>query len=387
MNAGGRIPRPIVIEAIEVYLYRAAVKEAVKTSFGSIPARPALVLRIRDQEGGEGWGEVWCNFPPYSAENKLRLFETVIGPAALRRPFANPADAWHDLSARTHRWAIQSGEFGPMAACLGGLDLALWDLAARRAGRPLRRLLREDAPDAVPVYASGLNPDTAFDTVARCRETGFTAFKVKVAFDLDGDLANIARIRRDMRAGERLMVDANQGWSMEAARVAVPRFAAHDLDWIEEPIAADRPHEDWAELSMIAGGPLAGGENVSGFAAFDRLIAGGAHAVVQPDMLKWGGVTGCSAVGRRAVEAGRRYCPHWLGGGIGLLAAAQVLAATGGEGLLEYDVMENPLRGPLGAQALPVEGGRVALNDAPGIGMVPDLAAIAGYLQTSAVVS
>ena len=368
---------------IETFLYRAEVKEPVKMSFGSIARRSALLLRVEDAEGAHGWGEVWCNFPPYGADNKQRLIETVIAPAALGETYAGPSDAWHRLTQRTIRWVNQVGEPGPFAACLAGLDLALWDLTARRAGKSLRVLLAgEGVRSEVPVYASGLNPDSSLETVARCREAGFRAFKVKVAFGAEADEATVSRLALDLRPGERLMVDANQGWDLPEARRAVPRLGAHGLGWIEEPIPADRPAAEWAELAMLSPVPLAGGENVAGFEAFAALINNGHHGVVQPDTLKWGGVTGAFAVGRRAIAAGRSYCPHWLGGGIGLLAAAQVLAAAGGPGQLEHDVMENPLREAL-AQPFPrVRDGVFPLPAGAGLGVEPDLAAAGRWLVT-----
>ena len=371
------------IAKIDTYLFRAEVAEPVKTSFGSIPRRSALLVRVEDADGAHGWGEVWCNFPPYGADNKMRLYETVIAPAALAGTYENPADAWHTLTARTERWAIQGGEPGPFAACIAGLDLALWDLTARRAGVPLRRLLAGDAAaDSVPAYASGLNPDTARATVARCRDAGFRAFKVKVAFGTETDIATVSGLAGDLRPGERLMVDANQGWDLPEARRAVPRLGAYGLGWIEEPIPANRPAAEWAELAMLSPVPLAGGENVMGYDGFASLIGDGHHGVVQPDMLKWGGLTGAHAVGRRAVAAGRSYCPHWLGTGLGLLAAAQVLAAVGGPGMLEHDVMENPLREIL-AQPFPrVAAGTFTLPDTPGLGIEPDLDSAAQWLVT-----
>lgn len=371
------------IARIETFLYRAEVKEPVKTSFGSIPRRSALLLRVEDAEGAHGWGEVWCNFPPFSADNKMRLFETVIAPEALAGTYRSPGDAWHSLTAKTARWAIQGGEPGPFAACIAGVDLALWDLAARRAGKPLRALLAgDDVRNAVPAYASGLNPETAPETVSRCREAGFRAFKVKVAFGAESDTRVVSGLAHALRPGERLMVDANQGWDLAEARRAVPHLGAYGLGFIEEPIPADRPAAEWAELAMLSPVPLAGGENVMGYADFAALINDGHHGVVQPDMLKWGGVTGAHAVGRRAVSAGRSYSPHWLGSGIGLLAAGQVLAAVGGPGMLEHDVMENPLREALARPFPRIRDGILPLPEAPGLGADPDLPAAADWLVT-----
>ena len=371
----------IRLARIETYLFRAEVSEAVKTSFGSIPRRSALLVRVEDSDGAHGWGEIWCNFPPFSADNKVNLMETVVAPPALAGRFEGPAQAWHELTAKTRRWSIQSGEFGPIAACLAGLDLALWDMTARRAALPLRRLLSRGCDrDTVPAYASGLNPDSAVRTVQRARQAGFRAFKVKVAFGLEQDLAVLGQLRHELGEGEKLMVDANQGWDMADARIAVPRIAAHRLGWIEEPIPADSPAEDWAELAMLSDAPLAGGENVAGFANFASLISARSHKVVQPDMLKWGGVTGCFAVARRAVDSGLTYCPHWLGSGIGLAAAAQLLAAVGGDGLLEHDVMENPLREALATPFPRVENGVFPLPTGVGLGVEPDLAAGSRWL-------
>ena len=111
-----------------------------------------------------------------------------------------------------------------------------------------------------------------------------------------------------------------------------------------------------------------------GLAAFDAAITAGHLGVIQPDICKWGGISGCFPVAQRAVRAGRRYCPHWLNSGIGLLAAAHVLAAAGGDGLLEHDAMENPLQAVLAQPFPPLSGGCFALPDKPGLGVEPDIA-------------
>jgi L-alanine-DL-glutamate epimerase-like enolase superfamily enzyme len=285
------------------------------------------------------------------------------------------------LTAKTRRWAIQSGEHGPIAACLAGLDLALWDMAARKADLPLRAMLGgKETRASIPAYASGLNPDSALNTIAKARAAGFKAFKVKVAFGLEQDLAVLDRINEQLAEDERLMVDANQGWDMPEARIAVTRMSERNLGWIEEPIPADSAPDDWAELAMLSTAPIAGGENIAGFSSFSQLISQRNHKVVQPDVLKWGGITGCFAVARQAVANGLIYCPHWLGSGIGLAASAHLLSAAGGDGMLEHDVMENPLREPLAIPFPRVRDGKFPMPPGPGLGVEPDLAGVAQWL-------
>ena len=129
-------------------------------------------------------------------------------------------------------------------------------------------------------------------------------------------------------------------------------------------------------LHARASVPLAGGENVAGDAGFDALLAARAVEVVQPDVAKWGGISGCLPVIRRVRAAGLRHCPHFLGAGIGLLHSAHLLAATGGDGLLEVDSNDNPLRTLLCGELNHVDDGTACLGEVPGIGIEPDLAAL-----------
>lgn len=366
---------------VEIYHFKAPITEPIITSFGSIPARNALLVRIEDSDGAFGWGEVWANFPPAGAEGKVRLLETILIPATLGRSWTTPAAALIDLTQRMRRNAIQSGEPGPFASCIAGIEVALSDLAARKAGLPLWKALgRTDAPEPLLAYASNLNPKGAAEYVAMCRERGYRAFKLKVAFDLKSDLANVREITVGLKSGERFMIDANQGWDLVTARPAVEAFSQFPLDWIEEAIPADDPPEHWAELAMLSRVPLAGGENIIGFAAFDAAINEGHLGVIQPDICKWGGISGCFAVARRAVAKGLRYCPHWLNSGLGLHAAAHVLAAVGGGGLLEHDAMENPLQSVLAQPFPPLVEGRFALSNGIGLGVTPDLRAAKAFL-------
>src|SRR5690606_8972658 len=117
--------------------------------------------------------------------------------------------------------------------------------------------------------------------------------------------------------------------------------------WLEEPLRVDRPFEEWRALSRDAAIPLAAGENYLGLDMFQAGIDAGFLQVVQPDLAKWGGISGCLPVIQAVRAAGLRYCPHYLGAGIGLMASAHVLAAVDGMGhggLLEIDSNDNPDR-------------------------------------------
>ena len=363
------------IARAEAQLYRYPVATPVRTSFGTMHERPAVFVRVEDDDGAEGWGEVWCNFPDCGAEHRARLVETLFAPMLAGRDASDPERVTRDLTTRTAVLAIQAGEPGPIQQCIAGIDVALWDLRARRAGRPLWRLLGGDNP-AVGVYASGINPDEPARTARRCHEEGHRAFKLKVGFGRDVDLRNLQAMRAAIGDEAPLMVDANQGWDLETARQMTRAMERFGLSWLEEPLRADRPWTEWQALARASAVPLAGGENVAGDADFDAAIASGALRVIQPDVAKWGGVSGCLAVARRIRDAGLRYCPHYLGGGIGLLASAHLLAAAGGDGMLEVDANPNPLRTLTCGAVASVSEGRVVLEETPGLGALPDVQAL-----------
>jgi L-alanine-DL-glutamate epimerase-like enolase superfamily enzyme len=287
--------------------------------------------------------------------------------------FDGPVDVFAALTRQTTVLAIQSGEPGPIGQAIAGIDLALWDLCARRAGQPLWRYLG-GASGNVGVYASGINPDQPQDTISDCQQEGHTAFKLKIGFGREKDLSNLEGIRKRFGDDIELMADANQAWSVDEARDMAQPLGESRLGWLEEPLRADRPLDEWNSLVAVCNTPLAGGENVIGEHAFLEMVNHAAVRVVQPDVAKWGGISGCWPVIQAIHANGKRYCPHYLGAGVGLLASAHLLAAVGGTGLLEIDANPNPLRSALAMPMGNVVNGAIALGDAPGIGVPVDLA-------------
>lgn len=356
----------VSIKRAEMFVLRAPCETPVRTSFGTMFDRPAVFVRLESSDGAVGLGEVWSNFPSCGAEHRGKLLETAIFPALMERQYSDPAACFEKLTERFERLAIQTGEFGPIAQCIAGIDGALWDLVAKRADAPLYHFLGGTSA-VIGTYASGINPTGTLETVARCRAQGYNAFKLKIGFGDDIDLKNLRGIADGLLDGEQMMTDANQGWSVEKTFNMLPKLAEFPLKWLEEPILATSACSDWQELANISSIPLAAGENIMGFADFDAAMSMGALGVIQPDLCKWGGISGTYPVAKNILETGHRYCPHFLGGGIGLAASAHLLAAVGGGGLLEIDSNANPLREDLFTPDM--NAGKIDIGQDAGLGM------------------
>jgi L-alanine-DL-glutamate epimerase-like enolase superfamily enzyme len=365
------------IRRIQAFCYRYPLQVPVVTSFGRMVDRPAVFVTVTDDDGVAGFGEVWSNFPSTGAEHRTRIVNEILAPMLAGFEAAQPSDAFALLTQKTSVLALQSGEPGPFAQAIAGIDLALWDMFARRSGVPLWRLLGGDGA-TIKVYASGINPVGSRAMAEAALKRGHNALKLKIGFEPATDSANLKSLR-DLVGDGMLAMDANQAWTAEQARERMQPLLEFAPAWLEEPIRADRPWPEWQSLQKALDVPLAAGENIASVEGFAQAISDDTLTVLQPDIAKWGGLSQCAAIARDALSAGKRFCPHYLGGGIGLLASAHLLAGVGGGGLLEVDSNDNPLRDALCGPVATISNGTVTLGDAPGLGIEPDLAAIERY--------
>ena len=365
------------IRKLQAFCYRYPLSTPVVTSFGRMLNRPAVFVRVEDEDGHAGWGEVWANFPSTGAEHRARLVNEVLAPAISGFAASHPSDVWETLTQATAVLALQSGEPGPFAQAIAGIDLAVWDLYARRRNMALWKLIGGNSSQ-IRVYASGINPTGSRQMAEAALSRGHRALKLKIGFDLAADRANLASLRELVGDGM-LAADANQAWSMERAVEVVPHLSEFALEWLEEPIRADRPWQEWQTLRRSIDVPLAAGENIASRAGFELAIGDNVLRVVQPDIAKWGGLSVCSGIARDILKSGKTFCPHYLGGGIGLLASAHLLAGVGGNGLLEVDSNDNPLRDLFCGPVVDIRDGTVTLSDDPGLGIEPDLSSIEAY--------
>jgi L-alanine-DL-glutamate epimerase-like enolase superfamily enzyme len=205
------------------------------------------------------------------------------------------------------------GRGGLASFAVAAVDIALWDLAARRAREPLWRLLGGSSP-RVDAYAGGvdlhLTPEALCDQVEAFLGKGFRAVKVKVGrATLSEDIDRVAAVRRLLGPGLPLMVDANMRWSVDEAIRAARELALFDLTWLEEPTIPDDV-EGHARIARDGGLPLATGENLHSLQEFRRMIEGGGLSFPEPDVATVGGVSVWMEVARLAQARGLPVTSH-----------------------------------------------------------------------------
>ena len=383
MSGNARIDAPIV--SVTALLLRAAVVRPMVTSFATLRERTVLLVRIEDRDGACGWGEAYCNFPVHGGEHRLALLREMFAPRLLDRRPGAVADCFDEWTRETAVLALQTGEPGPIAQCIAALDMALWDLAGRRCGLPLAHLLAESRAPSVAAYATGLDPQGLPGSLLAQQALGHTAFKLKLGFGPARDAESVATARA-VAPDAWLALDSNQAWDVDEARRMAHALERHDPVWLEEPLRADAPLDDWRRLAADSPIALAAGENQFTEAALCRMVDSGLFRFIQPDPVKWGGITGTARVAARARDAGVVFCPHYIGSGLGWAACLHLVAALGGAGsLVEVDPNENPLREMLAQPYPPLRAGGYAVPDGPGLGVAPDLRAAAPYLVDSFV--
>lgn len=255
------------------------------------------------------------------------------------------------------------GHEGPPVMALAAVDMALWDLHAGLAGMPLHSLLGTPA-GRWPVYASGgslaLSVGELCAEAERYRARGFPAYKFRVGqADYARDEERVAAVREQVGPDFTLMVDANQAWSRNQALRACAALERHRLAWIEEPLNAE-DIEGMAQLRSRIGTPLAAGETGYGWRGMLRLLEAGAVDILQPDLMRCGGITPFLNVAALAEAFAVTVMPHLYAETVG-----QFLGLFPGGAMIEYfEGWFDHLFGPP-----PIDAGRLAPSTEAGLGL------------------
>ena len=150
------------------------------------------------------------------AKPETKLVDNIISPILLSKSYESVSQIFNELTEATQVLAIQTGEYGPLAQCIAGVDIALHDLIAREKSIPIWKMLGGDR-DRVRAYASGINPNQAKEMGTIATNIGFTNLKLKIGFGNTQDLSNLTILREIIGDSGKLMADVNQGWSLKEA--------------------------------------------------------------------------------------------------------------------------------------------------------------------------
>jgi D-galactarolactone cycloisomerase len=348
--------------------------------FQSIPriGQYTTLVLAESSDGAVGIGECFGLPTPHAATEMVnRVIAPALTGAALSEPPAMLANLYRYFFALGHTK-------GPGMEAMSGVDIALWDLNARRAGKPLANYLGAKVR-TVPTYVSPVpflpTPELSAAAAASLVE-GFGALKLKVGRSAREDIPFIAAVREAIGPKRQLMLDANCGYNLEEAALLVREIRDLDITWLEEPLPPDDV-KDLRRLSDLSEIPLAGGENEFTPQAIANLIDEANTAIVQPNISRAGGVTGLLAIDEIARTRGASVAPHGVGAGVVLSATLHTAAAMQAFQCFEINRLPNPLRDDLFAgpdldqsgNALPAEGnGHGVAFDAAAIHRFSDVA-------------
>jgi len=332
-----------------------------------------LLVRVDTDAGITGWGEAFGHGANPTTKAAL---DTLVAPLLIGADPSDISALMLEAAQKLHLF----GRNGPIIYALSGLDIALWDIAGKRAGLPLSQMLGGGHRARVPAYASLLrygNPATVARNAARAVAEGYRAIKLH-----EIDAAGVHAARQAIGPDILLMNDANCPWSVAEARHMAEALRPADLHWLEEPVW---PPEDHAGLARVraAGVPIAAGENAAGLHDFLHLFQADAVDIAQPSVTKIGGITEARKIYALAEAFGVRVVPHCAYFGPGFLASLH-LAATLDAPLerLFVDLDASPVSPWTEAQE-----GWLAVPDAPGLGCDPDMDVVERYRRTPITVT
>lgn len=324
------------------------------------------LVRLEDELGNVGWGE---GFGYFTVDATKAIIDRLILPSLVGSTIED-IPAWNRQMQRSiHMF----GRYGITIFAIGGVDIALWDLAAKRAGKPLYKLLGDAQREQIPFYASMVRYGTEELATMTCREVieaGFSSIKLH---EIDLDI--IEACRRVAGPDKNLCVDVNCAWSVDFVEKNRARLEALNLTWLEEPIY---PPEDFQALSSLRGSiPIAAGENWTTAFQFAKAFQAKAVDYVQPSVTKVGGISEFLSIISSAECVGASLMPHSPYFGPGFFASLHLAAANPSVQALEYNFVQPE------AWLADVEGLRngdlISVPQEAGLGFNPDLSVMSKY--------
>jgi L-alanine-DL-glutamate epimerase-like enolase superfamily enzyme len=323
-----------------------------------------VVVEVSTDGGITGWGDAFSYVCPRTT---CTAIDEMIAPQARGLEIPNAAGIpvfMEQIQRNLHLF----GRYGITMFAISGLDIALWDIAAKVEGVPLHQLIGGARRARIPAYASLLRigkPELIAGECQAARRLGYSAIKLH-----ETTAPAVFAAREAIGNGIPLMVDMNcpmDGTSAiafaHACRAAKPMF-------LEEPVWPPEDFVTLAEVRKRGGLDIAAGENACTVNQFRQMMTAGAVSHAQPSVIKVGGITEFLKVAALAHELGVQLIPHSPYFGPGLLATLQLMSIRH-DGFIEVYFMKRAAclwRGRIDADA----NGSIEVPQGPGLGYEPD---------------
>jgi L-alanine-DL-glutamate epimerase-like enolase superfamily enzyme len=333
------------------------------------------IVRVRCEDGAEGWGQI----SPYNADISATVMHRQVAPHALGADSADIEGLIDRIPEKEHKFP---GSY--LCRALAGLDTALWDLRGRREGKSVCALLG-GTPRPFPVYASSMRrnitPEDEAERLAYLRDDhGYSAFKIRVGKECGHDEdewpgrseAVVQRVRKALGEEVSLLVDANSCYTPEKAIEVGRMLEDHGVCHFEEPC----PYWEIAWTAEVADAleiPVAGGEQDNALALWRHIVDMRAVDIVQPDVCYVGGLTRALRVAGMARQAGLPCVPHSANLSMVTVFTLHMMGALENAGsYVEFSIEPSayyPWQEGLFSPALEARDGKVQIPDGPGWGV------------------
>ena len=367
------------ITGVRVHVLRSRLEQPFAFSQGWVQNRGATLVEVSTDQGIIGWGEALCQGlqPPEIAAS---VVQHALAPLVIGADPLEPEVLWHRMYHHTRDY----GQKGALIGAISALDIAFWDIAGKARGEPVARLLGGMFRTRVQAYATGFYRIRGQSEAARLSQEaerhvaqGFAAFKVKLGFGLEDDLA-VMRAIKEVAGKHEAMIDTNHAYGVADA-IRLGRSVEDmgwRLRWYEEPVMQE-DLQGYAEVRRALGTPIAGGENEYTAFGFRNLFAARAVDIAQPDLCIAGGFTACRHIVALAHAHGVQVNPHVWASAVGQAASLQFIASIPVANhslfprdiVLEFDTSSHPFREHLTDTPLRQRGGWVEIPAKPGLGI------------------
>ncbi len=358
------------VEAIEL---RLPEKEMTGYPHRASPAGNTLIVKIHTDEDIVGIGEV---------ESSARVAKAVIeAPPSmvmvqgLKQLLVgmNPLDI-RVINDKLYQASFYYGRRGVVVHAIGGIDIALWDIAGKYYKQPIYQLLGGAYHNKVRAYASVLFGEDGNETCEIGKKwisQGFTAVKfgwAPLGQSEKLDLELVEGARRGVGDNNDVLIDAGCCWDTITAIKRARQFEDYDIFWLEEPLTQDNI-EGYGKLTRASEVPIAAGEGHCGrFDFTDLIIRGGIH-IAQIDLAR-NGFTEAMRIADLAEDHSLKVVNHFWTTGINLAASLHFLASRKTSFILEYGVEETPIRWDVTKQRMKIDSeGFVNVPEGPGLGV------------------